>query len=370
MIQHNPTNERIKYKYFTMMAHARGRSPKTIDMIAKALARFEEHTHFRDFGSFRLDHAIDFKTSLAQQISQTTGQPMSKATLFSTIQALRGFFSWLAQQPGYRSKLDPDDAEYFHVSLKDARVATARRQRPAPTLKQIRQTLAAMPCSDVMGQRNRALMAFIILTGARDGAAASMKLKHIDLHRRLVFQDARDVKTKFSKTFTSFFFPVGAEIEEIVRDWVVLLRDQLAFGDNDPVFPSTLVIQDEHHQFHAAGLSRIHWKSGAQVRTIFAEAFRLAGLPYFNPHSFRTTLGVLGQELCRTEEEYKAFSLNLGHESVQTTRLSYSPIDTTRQGQIILGLKNSNPPGQATEADGLEDLFARMRQEGYRLVKG
>lgn len=369
MKTHNPANERIKYKYFTMLKHARGRSQKTVDMVAKALARFEEHTDFRDFGLFRLDHAVEFKARLAQQVSQTTGLPMSKATLFSTTQALTGFFKWLAAQPGYRSKLDPDDAEYFHVSLKDARVATARRQRVAPTLNQIRQTLACMPCVDVIGQRDQALMAFIILTGSRDGAAASMKLKHVDLERQLVFQDARDVKTKFSKTFTSYFFPVGMDIEEIVVNWIDTLRNRLEFGDEDPVFPATRVAQDASHQFQASGLSRTHWTSGAQIRAIFARAFKLAGLPYFNPHSFRTTLGILGQELCRTEEQYKAFSLNLGHESIQTTRLSYSPIDTTRQGQIMLRLRDALGKGQAAETDDLQALLARMREDGYRIVR-
>src|ERR1022692_3763953 len=44
---------------------------------------------------------------------------------------------------------------------------------------------------------------------ARDSAIASMKLKHVDLVANRVDQDAREVKTKFSKTFSTFFFPVG-----------------------------------------------------------------------------------------------------------------------------------------------------------------
>jgi len=32
------------------------------------------------------------------------------------------------------------------------------------------------------------------------------------------------VKTKFSKTFTTYFFPVGDEIREIVADWVTYLE--------------------------------------------------------------------------------------------------------------------------------------------------
>jgi integrase/recombinase XerD len=38
-----------------------------------------------------------------------------------------------------------------------------------------------MPCASDVELRNRALVAFAILTGARDGALASLKLKHVDL---------------------------------------------------------------------------------------------------------------------------------------------------------------------------------------------
>ena len=48
----------------------------------------------------------------------------------------------------------------------------------------------------------------------------------------------------------------------------------------------------------------------------FRSAFELAGLPYFNPHSFRKTLAALAEKLCRAPEEFKAWSQNLAHESV------------------------------------------------------
>jgi hypothetical protein len=71
-----------------------------------------------------------------------------------------------------------------------------------------------------------------LLTGARDGAIASMKLKHIALIRGKVEQDARQVKTKFRKTFATYFFPVGDDIRQIVTDWVHYLR---LSGLDDPL---------------------------------------------------------------------------------------------------------------------------------------
>jgi integrase len=81
-----------------------------------------------------------------------------------------------------------------------------------------------MPAGTEIQRRDRALIAFTILTGARDGAIASFKLRHIDIDQRRLDQDAREVKTKFSKSFTTWFFPVGDDIQEIVLDWVNYLR--------------------------------------------------------------------------------------------------------------------------------------------------
>ena len=60
-------------------------------------------------------------------------------------------------------------------------MATARRETVFPTLEQVRHVIGAMPRDSEIQRRNRALVAFTLLTGARDSAIASMKLKHIDL---------------------------------------------------------------------------------------------------------------------------------------------------------------------------------------------
>jgi hypothetical protein len=85
--------------------------------------------------------------------------------------------------------------------------------------------------------------------------------------------------------------------------------------------PATHIIVGAARQFEVAGLKRAHWSSAAPIRAIFREAFQAAGLPYFNPHSLRNTLARLGEVLCQTPEEFKAWSQNLGHEGVLTTFL-------------------------------------------------
>ena len=167
------------------------------------------------------------------------------------------------------------------------------------------------------------------------GALASMKLKHVDLAAGSVFQDAREVQTKFSKSFTTYFLPVGSEVRQIVDAWVTYLRQEKLWGNDDPLFPATLVELGAARQFEAVGLARKHWSTGTPIRAIFRSAFESAGFSYFNPHSIRTTLVQLGQTLCRDAEQFKAWSQNLGHEGVLTTFLSYGAVAPRRQGEII-----------------------------------
>ena len=135
MKKHNPVNERIKRKYFAFLKEAKRHSEPTVDAVAKALSRFEAYTRYRDFKAFHFEQAIAFKNYLAEQKGQQSGEKLSKATLHATLTQLKRFFQWLAMQPGYKSRVQYADAEYFNLSDKDTRIATAKRQQRFPTME-------------------------------------------------------------------------------------------------------------------------------------------------------------------------------------------------------------------------------------------
>jgi len=364
MLTHSANNERIKRRYFAYLKEAMRYSEPTVDAVAKALARFEADTKYRDFKSFHFEQAIAFKKHLAEQKGQRSGERLSKATLNATLAHLRRFFHWLAGQPGYKSRFQYSDADYFNLSEKDVRVATARREQTGPTVEQVKHVIAMMPADTAIERRDRALIAFTFLTGARDSAIASMKLKHVDLAADCVEQDAREVNTKFSKTFTTFFFPVGDEIRRIVAEWMAFLREEMLWGNEDPLFPATRIALGESRQFEAVGLDRAHWSSAARIRVIFRDAFTSAGLQCFDPHSFRNTLVRLGQAVCQTPEEFKAWSQNLGHEKVLTTFLSYGQVESPRQGEIIRGLASPRLAVQPGVNEIAKAVVREMRASG------
>ncbi len=342
MRKRNVQNERIKRKYFLFLREAKQKDESSIDAVAAALARFETSTGHRAFKDFHREQAIAFKKRLAGAAGSE--KALSKATQYAIVSHLKRFIEWLAREPGYTRRVRYSDAEYFNLSEKDCRVATARRETSGPTLEQVRHVIATMPAGNDIELRNRALIALILLTGARDSAVASMKLKHVDVARHRVFQDAREVRTKFSKTFTTVFFPVGDEIRDIVVDWVTHLRKERLWGDDDALFPRTHVEVGAGKQFSAAGLEHGHWSNATPIRQIFRQAFEQAGLPYFNPHSLRKTLVALGLERCTTPEEFKAWSQNLGHEGVLTTFVSYGTVSTSRQAELIASLGAAGRP--------------------------
>ena len=367
MKKHNANNERIKRNYFTFLKEAKRQNESSVDAVAMAISRFESYTKYKDFKAFHHQQAVGFKNHLAKQPNQQTGTPLSKATLNSTLGQLKAFFQWLAMQPGYKSLISYTDTEYFNLSEKEVRIATAHRQTVVPTLEQIYHVINTMPNQSAIEKRNRGLIAFTLLTGARDSAIASLKLKHVDIIGNRVFQDARDVNTKFSKTFTTYFFPVGDHIHQIVYDWVRYLKEELLWGNDDPLFPKTNVIVGEGRAFKAEGLLRKHWSTASPIRKIFKEAFAMTDLPYCIPHSFRKTLVTLGQTVCQSPEEFKAWSQNLGHEGVLTTFYSYGEVQEHRQGEIFQQLKNPRAAGNQNAEDIAKAVVKEIANQNVKI---
>ena len=182
MPKHNAENERIKRTYFTHLKAARGLSEASIDAAAKAIHRFESSTGFRSFKKFHIEQAIAFRRRLDEAVScahreaaeqgdrladartscgpSSCGSPSSRATEPHPVFGRRLF------QPvgkGHAHRQGAAAAPGSHALSRSR--ASCVPCRPAPT------------SSGAIAR----LIAFTWLTGIRDGALASLKLKHVDL---------------------------------------------------------------------------------------------------------------------------------------------------------------------------------------------
>lgn len=60
MTKRNAPNECVRRRYLQFLKDVKGRDEASIDAVAKAIARFEEHTNHRDFRKFHVAQAIKY----------------------------------------------------------------------------------------------------------------------------------------------------------------------------------------------------------------------------------------------------------------------------------------------------------------------
>jgi integrase/recombinase XerD len=366
-LRSNPKNDRAKRDYLIYLKEARQRSPATVEQVRHAIDRLETYNGFKDFGSFNKDQALGFKRTLLASKAQRSGKPIRTATAHHVLQALKEFLAWLHGRPGYRRRIDVAHIAYLNLTAKDERIAHVTAPKSYASLEQYRAALFAMPTATDVERRDQALMALLLLTCMRDAAVVSLKLKHISIERGYVFQDPREVNTKFSKPIETFFYPVGDDVAAIVNDWVRYLTSVKLFSPSDPLFPKTLVQPNQQCTFVVQGLSREHWADASPVRAIFKSAFARVELPYFKPHTVRDTLTQLAYRLQLTHEQLKAWSQNMGHTNMLTTLAGYGHVSIERQAEILAALPRfgETPPVRAeSAAEVLAKLSEIMKQLG------
>lgn len=357
MSRRTKDNTRIKRKYLLWLKDAKGFSEASVDKAAAAISSYETFLNGDDFKSLHSERARGFKRFLASQKNQNTGARLSEATTNAVLRDIKAFFIWLADQTGYRSKIRYSDAAYFSPSIKSDRRRRSGCWKPHPSQQQVHYVLSRMPIDTVFQRRDRALIAFLFLTGSRESAAISIRLSQIDLSANCVHFDGRLVDTKFGKSFSTGFFPVGDDVVGILSDWIGELRSNLFFAASDPLFPKTQVGIGPSRHFEAIGLIREPWANPSQAAKIFKAAFVSAGFPPYPPHRIRDTVVELANDYCRTPEDFKAWSQNLGHDNPLTTFTSYGSVAAGRQMDLMSGFRKNVPSGTFDDADDVIEPF-------------
>jgi len=354
MAKRNTANIRIKRGYCVWLKDAKGLAETSITKAAASISTYDDWLAGKDFRAFHAERARAFKRHMSGKRNPRTGAALSATTIGAILRDLKAFFRWLADQPGYKSKITYADAEYF---TQDRKSETARRGslwKPHPSPHQIRHVVEAMPGETVIQRRDRAVVAFLFLTGSREGAAISLRLGHVDLANRCVQFDGRFVDTKFGKSFTTAFFPIGGILEDVFLAWVEELKKDHLFSDADPLFPKTRVGIGPCRQFEAQGISRDPWSSATALVRIFKNAFIKSDLPPFPPHRVRDTITELSKDHCRTPEHFKAWSQNLGHEDVMTTFRSYGTVSPGRQMELMGRFRKRGPVNDPEDFELIE----------------
>ena len=113
------------------------------------------------------------------------------------------------------------------------------------------------------------------------------------------------------------------------------------FSPEDAVLPKPKMGLGENGGFANLGLSRECYKNSAKFNDALKTAFNMVQMPSYTPHSLRKTLGLLLNEKCKTPEQMKAWSMNMGHEHLRTTMSAYMPVSLERQGTLMKAMREN-----------------------------
>jgi integrase len=108
----------------------------------------------------------------------------------------------------------------------------------------------------------------------------------------------------------------------VYEEWLGLKDFRAFHSESARAFKRHLA---SRRKFAALGIGRDPWASASSAAGIFKQAFAETGLPPFSPHRVRDTVVELASDHCRTPEDFKAWSQNMGHEDVLTTFRSTVP---------------------------------------------
>ncbi len=318
-------NEAIKREFFEQLKGARGFSKSSIRTHAEAIHQWEVFTKNEDFSTYDKSKAVAFTEWISVRPSKTKSGKISLVTQYNYLRRIKKFFVWLSDQPGYKSKVMKSDVDYLRLSKADAQIARSGTTKKMPTFEDVRKIIDGIEGKSEIDMRDRALISFALITGARIFAIVSLKMKSFDKALKQIDQNPGDgVKTKNSKRILTTFFPIGwDDPEKYFMEWYEYLESK-DFQPDDPIFPVTAgSFVDGENSYSKKTIGQDAWVGTGAARKIFEKRCKNVSLPYFHPHSFRHLVVNILSKKRLTEEEKRAISMNLGHENVGTTFGSY-----------------------------------------------
>ncbi|MBT6068316.1 site-specific integrase, partial [Candidatus Peregrinibacteria bacterium] len=340
-------NEVMKKQFFLYLKEVKGFSKDSMDAYERSILLWQECLENKDFSGFGKQQVRAFKSWL-QNRTNRQGDPLSLVYRYNVLRRIRGFFEWLSMQPHYKSQINQVIVEYLSLSKKETRMAIQPNKRNIPPLEDVIKVIENIQIGSAVDLRDRALLSFTLLTGARISAIYSLPMKAFDQDTLTVDQNPKfGVKTKFSKRIYTTFFPIEyTEAVEYFLEWYKYLKSKKGFRPEDPIFPKAILENGKENisYFNTGEVGPVFWSSANPVRKIFQKRFLEAEVPYYHPHTFRHLVVTEFAKTRLTEEEKKAISQNLGHENTGTTfgSYGYGHIQEERQVDIVKNIKVGN----------------------------
>lgn len=333
------SNQRWLFYYRRYLEEHEEWEADTVDEHLRSLARISAIFGHSPFEAISIDDVIKLKDKLREMRVDSDEGDLSHSTVAHILWHGGAFFRWFVKRPDV--KIDPDLPGYFNLSRREKGAESSAVKGTSLTFDMVVCIFAAMPASNPVEIRNRAIIAMFATTGIRVAALSTLRGKHVNIDTRWINQDPREVDTKFGKHIRTYCFDLGHGFLDAIREWW-RWRTNNGFGDNGAFF-----LPDRYLQPNSIGLGfkpasegpAQCWKSDDPVQQIIKNATRLAG---FDPaaiasHDFRKVIHpFLARRGGMTVAEEVALQLNFGQTPTEIIRKHYA-LMSEQEREAILG---------------------------------
>lgn len=322
-------NDRIIHAWLT---YAGRYDVKTIDRHLSAIRYCESILAGKPFSKLTRDDVAKVRDDLKRRANVSASDSLSASSIKHTVSHLSAFLDWLIKQDGFKS-LPSDLQGYLKLPKAVLAAAASVKQKDYPTLAEAELLLSNMPSHSLVDQRARAIFALSFLGALRADTLISLRIKHVDISRRLILQDAGPVRTKAGKSIDILWFPIPKRFERAVTEWVQALKG-LGFTAEDALFPDNIWLK---HRPKVSSLNRKPvpvMSTKHAVTEAFSIACRESDIKY-TPHSAKHCIGAERDERPLTQLERKAWSENMGHENEQITERHYGKLGDERRFEVL-----------------------------------
>ncbi len=208
-------------------------------------------------------------------------------------------------------------------------------EREYYTLEEVRK-LCSLKAETLIQRRDKASIAFLFISGMRVGAFVSLPVHCVDLEELTIYQlPSEGVKTKNNKAAKTFLFPIE-DLLEIVQEWDEFIRAEL--GTDAFWFP--VLNRDGTEWGNLENPGSIDSRRQSAARGL-KRACKAAKIPYRSPHKLRHGHGVYAVQHAKTMAQFKAYSQNMMHESMDITDRLYSRLNSDEVKKVVLGVGKS-----------------------------
>ncbi|MEL7300864.1 MAG: tyrosine-type recombinase/integrase [Pseudomonadota bacterium] len=350
-------------------------SSKTSDRHLAAIRLFETTLKEKRFASLTRADVGAVRDKLLTKLDGEGEAQWSRSIVAHMASHIRDFLSWLLKQDGFQG-LPQDFVDYMDLPRPALQKGIGRQQRPYPDLEEAEVLLKGMPKHTVLDLRARAMFALSFLAALRADTLTSLRIKHVDVNARTVLQDASVSRTKNGKSLVIKWFPIPPRFADEVVAWLAWLSDK-GFCGEDALFPEASMLSANGPAVLNPGVEQLLKRGLAEPMSskhAVEAAFRIACAGHdqtFSPHAARHTIKPEMDRRALTTEERKAWSQNMGHESLQTTETHYGHLSDKRRFEVLErpGDRDGMAFSSLAEMETLRDETLKLFERFDRFVR-